>query len=1210
MNNEYSICLNMIVKNESHVIESTLKNILSYIPISYYVISDTGSTDNTIQIISDFFKSRNINGEIYEDEWKDFGTNRSIALKHAYKKTDYLFIFDADDSIHGDLILPKLVNDSYLFKFGNSTVYKRILLINNHLKWSFVGILHEYIKCDENKVLSECMIQGSYYIDSGKNGDRSKDDKKYEKDAILLEKAFYEAEQKNDDIKIRYSFYTAQSYRDSNQKEKAIEWYKKRTAFKNADQEEYYSYYMIGNLYEDLKEFEKAIYYWTLAIEIDNTRYETPYKIISHFKAKNNYKLAYLYYQMIQLNNYNLDEKLFADYQIYDFMLEHELSIILYYAKKFTEGISIYNKLFLKNLNIEYQINILENFIFYLDYIPFDLDLFTNYFNFVRTIYLKSYVFKPHHLNNIKNVADKMSLLHLHNNVDNVNTFENKSNPIIFLSMTTCKRYDLFIKTVNSLLISFKDIKMVDYFLCVDDNSSDEDRIKMKSKYPFFDFIFKNRDNKGHLSSMNIIWDKLNELKPKYWIHIEDDWLFVKPYNYIERSIQFLNKHKDDNIHQILFNKNYAETFYNYDYVGGEKIDDLYLLHIKDEPNLTEKNCAYWAHYSFRPSVCLVETILKLGNFSSENTFFENDYAYKYYNNGYKSAFFNEITSIHIGKLCNEKSSNKNAYQLNDIKQFNNDKLSNIDKSKYIFIKCKDHYGDDIFFDSDKNNLFSNAESNENVIGFNTLGYFKNNININNLITLNNESDGLYINIERYRKKYNIKMINNDYLKFQNKIIKNHTIEIINNNYLEYIEDNKDCIGYSIDKNMNATMKNNINISMLEDCENTDTIINLNKYIKMNYTDFTIKEPFIKIIKNYIFLKNYDYPGNDIYLNYNLTLNDMIKYSDLHEECVAFNTYGFFKNNIDISNLSTNEYINKDDHGIYIKIDKINKIDKIRLKNVNTLDEDFKNDDDSIAFHSLGFYKKNLDLFNPPIIENPLYNNFLEINIKKIYENEQMSKKNSEKIRVKVISNLCSSLELCELMNKMSMGWLNWNKLEITCNDDFIDYYVIINGLAKNAYFIPEKSIYFYTSKCRNNIKNQYPFMHSEYLDLFIWNFENNYMDLKYNIISKKYDMCDKSFYENNILEYKYIKLTDESPLDFIYNAFLAECLILYYGDRSNLKNFNENSIIFLDDKEDKVDLNGLWESKIDDIKKDKIKILDQMNIFNKIDKIISLHIQ
>ena len=43
------ICLNMIVKNESHIIETTLITILKY--IDYWVISDTGSTDNTIEII-------------------------------------------------------------------------------------------------------------------------------------------------------------------------------------------------------------------------------------------------------------------------------------------------------------------------------------------------------------------------------------------------------------------------------------------------------------------------------------------------------------------------------------------------------------------------------------------------------------------------------------------------------------------------------------------------------------------------------------------------------------------------------------------------------------------------------------------------------------------------------------------------------------------------------------------------------------------------------------------------------------------------------------------------------------------------------------------------------------------------------------------------------------------------------------------------------
>jgi len=46
-----TICLNMIVRNESHIIEKTLKNICDNIAITYWVICDTGSTDNTKQII-------------------------------------------------------------------------------------------------------------------------------------------------------------------------------------------------------------------------------------------------------------------------------------------------------------------------------------------------------------------------------------------------------------------------------------------------------------------------------------------------------------------------------------------------------------------------------------------------------------------------------------------------------------------------------------------------------------------------------------------------------------------------------------------------------------------------------------------------------------------------------------------------------------------------------------------------------------------------------------------------------------------------------------------------------------------------------------------------------------------------------------------------------------------------------------------------------
>jgi hypothetical protein len=278
---------------------------------------------------------------------------------------------------------------------------------------------------------------------------------------------------------------------------------------------------------------------------------------------------------------------------------------------------------------------------------------------------------------------------------------------------------------------------------------------------------------------MNIIWNKLNELKPTYWIHLEDDWLFFKPENYIEKSIQFLEKYKEQNIHQILFNKNYAETIDNYSLVGGTILDNNndYLLHIKDEPNLNGINSSYWPHYSFRPSMVLVDTILKLGDYSSNNTFFERTYADKYFANGYKSAFFNEITSIHIGKLTSEKNDNtkKNAYQLNSIDQFDKNLIDQLNQNSniiqspimnfekinnnYMFIRGFDHYGDDI--DHKPNMCISEwidiCNKNEDIICFNTLGYIKNKCNVNTFIRLNNMNNGIVINMERLNKKYGIK---------------------------------------------------------------------------------------------------------------------------------------------------------------------------------------------------------------------------------------------------------------------------------------------------------------------------------------------------------------------------------------------------------------------------------------------------------------------
>jgi len=120
------LCLNMIVKNESHIIVERLTDLIHKIHFDYYVICDTGSTDGTQELITSFFNSHCIKGELHQHEWSDFGTNRTMALQAAYGKSDYLFIFDADDEVCGNLIIPEsLIYDKYNLKFGNNFVYYR-----------------------------------------------------------------------------------------------------------------------------------------------------------------------------------------------------------------------------------------------------------------------------------------------------------------------------------------------------------------------------------------------------------------------------------------------------------------------------------------------------------------------------------------------------------------------------------------------------------------------------------------------------------------------------------------------------------------------------------------------------------------------------------------------------------------------------------------------------------------------------------------------------------------------------------------------------------------------------------------------------------------------------------------------------------------------------------------------------------------------------
>jgi len=363
-----SICLNMIVKNEAHIIEQTLENICEHVAISYWVISDTGSTDDTKEIIKRFFDKKGIKGELVEHKWKDFGYNRTKALECAYQKTDYLFIFDADDSIEGTIVLPKLKEDSYLLRFGKEFSYDRPLLINNRKKWFFTGVLHEYLDSSDKR--TNALIQGPYHLISGRTGSRSKDAQKYAKDAIVLKQA-YEIESRND-LKSRYSFYCGQSYMDAGMVDEAIEWYKKCETMNGWDQERYYSCIQLGELYRRKNDFIQMQLYWCKSCQYDPERIEGIVMLMDQLIKQNNHALVNAMYHRWKDYKHDLQNKLFIRNYCYDYEMEYLNSICAYFVKDEETGYFCSKKVILHHKDKNKIEQMIKNLPFYKNYLHRD----------------------------------------------------------------------------------------------------------------------------------------------------------------------------------------------------------------------------------------------------------------------------------------------------------------------------------------------------------------------------------------------------------------------------------------------------------------------------------------------------------------------------------------------------------------------------------------------------------------------------------------------------------------------------------------------------------------------------------------------------------------------------------------------------------------------------------------------------------------------
>ena len=327
--NGQTICLNMIVKDEKDVICRCLASVKPV--IDYWVIVDTGSSDGTQEIIRAFMKE--IPGELHERPWINFGHNRNEALELAKGKADYVWIIDADEVLAKEpgFQLPVLDKDYYFIttSFGG-TRYGRLQLINNHIPWKWMDVLHEHLESPIAQ--SHGQLTGIMNVVST-DGARSKDPKKFEKDAAILEEALTK-----EPLHSRYRFYLAQSYRDAGLLEKSLENYQKRVEMGGWDQEVFWSLFQIAILQESLERPPAQViesYYH--AYQFRPSRAETLYRLASYYRRKNHYHEGYLAARK-GLNIPPSDDVLFVEKWIYDYGLMLEYSICAYWIEKYQEA--------------------------------------------------------------------------------------------------------------------------------------------------------------------------------------------------------------------------------------------------------------------------------------------------------------------------------------------------------------------------------------------------------------------------------------------------------------------------------------------------------------------------------------------------------------------------------------------------------------------------------------------------------------------------------------------------------------------------------------------------------------------------------------------------------------------------------------------------------------------------------------------------------
>ncbi len=345
------LCLNMIVKNESKIIERLLGSVLSI--IDTYCICDTGSTDDTAEKIRNFMSAAGKPGIVFSEPFRNFGYNRTLALERAAEWGTYALLLDADMKL---VITPEFTksalsaNGYSIIQKSGSLEYHNTRIIKTGIGVRCLGPTHEYydFPSGQTEKLSSLWIN-----DIGDGGAKAD---KFERDVRLLTQGL-----KEEPTNGRYYFYLANSYKDLGRTQEALDAYKKRVSLGGWVEEVFYAAYEAGNMYSRLKDMGNAVFWWLEAYNIRPCRAESLYEIVKYYREVGKHHSANVFYKLAHSIPYPKDDLLFIRTHVYEYLLDYEHSVLSYYTK---EPIDHYTYLNLIGKNY-CRDNVMSNYKFY-----------------------------------------------------------------------------------------------------------------------------------------------------------------------------------------------------------------------------------------------------------------------------------------------------------------------------------------------------------------------------------------------------------------------------------------------------------------------------------------------------------------------------------------------------------------------------------------------------------------------------------------------------------------------------------------------------------------------------------------------------------------------------------------------------------------------------------------------------------------------------